>query len=95
MSQRTEAHGTVSRLGSRRSVLSLALFGALAGLLLYGKLRVATAVPRSAYAVPNEFEIPEADGVPGHGVAPEAGSQAGAADDVAQPARPGNTTEAE
>lgn len=44
--------GSRARTSTRRSLFSLALFGALAGLLLYSKLRVTTTVPRSAYAVP-------------------------------------------
>jgi len=33
---------------------ALALFGALAGILIWSKLRVVTEMPRSAYAVPKE-----------------------------------------
>lgn len=36
----------------RRHLLGVALVGALAGLLIWSKLRLATDVPRSAYAVP-------------------------------------------
>lgn len=50
----------------RRHLMGVALVGALAGLLIWSKLRLATDVPRSAYAVPeqkapaNEAKHPEA-----------------------------------
>ncbi|GJM18847.1 MAG: hypothetical protein DHS20C14_10600 [Phycisphaeraceae bacterium] len=33
-------------------LMAFGMFGALAGILLYSKLRLATSLPRSAYAVP-------------------------------------------
>jgi len=38
----------------RRHLAGVALIGALAGLLIWSKLRLATDVPRSAYAVPEQ-----------------------------------------
>lgn len=45
----------------RRHLLGVALVGALAGLLIWSKLRLATDVPRSAYAVP-EAKDPQKPG---------------------------------
>ena len=47
---------------SRTSLWALGMFGAMAGILLYSKLKLTTAMPRSAYAVPEETEDPSSQG---------------------------------
>ncbi len=50
---------------SRTSLWALGMFGAMAGILLYSKLKLTTAMPRSAYAVPEETEDAKSPGVEG------------------------------
>jgi len=53
-----------SRKPHARFVTSLALMGALAGVLIWSKLRLSTNMPRSAYADPKDAQVdPAADPV--------------------------------
>lgn len=54
--------------GATRSLSLLLCLGALAGVLIWAKLRLVTDIPRSAYAEPKERSVePGADADDGHG----------------------------
>jgi hypothetical protein len=61
-----------------RSASLLLSLGALAGVLIWAKLRLVTDIPRSAYADPREVELPEN---PDEEVAPDADSDETGIDD--------------
>ena len=67
MTSRTPKHRV------RSTLMALGLFGSLAGILLYSKLRLATNLPRSAYAVPEGGERAEPRGTPRGGGDPSEG----------------------
>ncbi|MFT5423791.1 MAG: hypothetical protein ACI89L_001580 [Phycisphaerales bacterium] len=50
-----------SRKPHAKFFTSLALMGALAGVLIWSKLRLSTNMPRSAYADPRELQVDESD----------------------------------
>lgn len=49
---------------TRRAVFVMGMM-AVAGVLIWSKLRLATNIPRSAYAVPEQADAPAADGADG------------------------------
>lgn len=51
-----------------RSFSLLLCLGALAGVLIWAKLRLVTDIPRSAYADPQENALPQAEPVPAESV---------------------------
>ncbi|MFG0299399.1 MAG: hypothetical protein ACF8K1_07360 [Phycisphaerales bacterium JB047] len=64
----TNPHRTQRQSGATRNLSLLLCLGALAGVLIWAKLRLVTDIPRSAYAAPKERSVESgSDAVDGHG----------------------------